>query len=144
MEKNAPSHHEIYELLGGQQGLQALAETFYDLMDSLPEAGPIRAMHPENLEKTKENFTLFICGWLGGPPLYKEKFGSVDLTSIHSPFDIDTEKKDMWLQCMQKTLEKHSLDATVRDYLLKRFQAPASKIVEFCQQRPAGLAIMRP
>jgi hypothetical protein len=38
-----------YELLGGDHAVRKLTADFYELMDTLPEAAPIRAMHKGDL-----------------------------------------------------------------------------------------------
>ena len=38
-----------YDLLGGEVGVRALVDRFYDLMDDLPEAREIRQLHPADL-----------------------------------------------------------------------------------------------
>src|SRR5690554_3690611 len=58
-----------YQLLGGEPGLRKLANTFYDIMDSLPEAAEIRAMHGGDLDEIKEKLFEYLSGWMGGPPL---------------------------------------------------------------------------
>ncbi|NWF64808.1 MAG: globin, partial [Chloroflexi bacterium] len=37
-----PETQSLYELLGGETGVRALVDRFYDLMDSSPEARDIR------------------------------------------------------------------------------------------------------
>ena len=135
MQKNAGNEKSAFELLGGVEGVRALADSFYDIMSSLPEAQRIREMHPKDIRPTCENFTLFLCGWLGGPALYKEKYGSLDLTGLHALLQINEADSDMWLLCMEQALEKQSLDKELQRALLKRFRVPAEKICNWCQQQ---------
>lgn len=135
MRRKVEVEKEIYILLGGVEGLRALAKCFYDIMKKLPEAENIRKMHPENLESTSENLALFLSGWLGGPPLYKEKFGSMNLTEIHSFLDINSEERDTWLKCMEKALDDLSIEDNLKSYLLQRLWTPADTIRRFCQQQ---------
>ena len=58
-----------YELLGGADGVRTLVERFYQLMDTLPEAARIRALHPADLHGSTDKLYKFLSGWLGGPPL---------------------------------------------------------------------------
>lgn len=41
---SAPTAPTPYELLGGDDGVRRLADHFYDLADSTPEAATIRAL----------------------------------------------------------------------------------------------------
>ena len=135
MEEKAKYGKDAFNMLGGVEGVRALANSFYDIMDDLPEARKIREMHPKDLGPTRENLTLFICGWLGGPSLYKEKYGSVNLTDLHALLDIKITERDIWLSCMEQALEKQPIENDLKKYLLARFRVPAGKISAFCQQQ---------
>lgn len=104
------SSRSPYELLGGEAGLLKLSEAFYDAMDRLPEAATIRAMHGPNLDAIKQRLFEFLSGWLGGPPLFRERHGTVCITSSHSPFAIGEAERDQWLLCMDHALQ--AVDAT--------------------------------
>ena len=78
-----------YQLLGGEEGVRKLAETFYDVMDELPEAETIRKMHGESLIDVKEKLFEYLSGWLGGPQHhYQQKYGTVCLTKPHKAYAI--------------------------------------------------------
>ena len=135
MEKKATHDATAFEMLGGVEGVRTLANCFYDIMSSMPEARRIREMHPKNLETTCENFTLFLCGWLGGPPLYKEKYGSLNLTGLHALLKINDTERDMWLSCMELAIEQQDIEDDLKKRLLERFRVPAEKIRNWCQQQ---------
>lgn len=144
MVQNEDYAGQAFTLLGGVNGVRMLANTFYDVMEELPGAQKIRAMHPEDLSETRENLTLFLCGWLGGPQLYRDKFGSANLANIHIHFDIDTEERDMWISCMDLALEKQPFEEKFKKYLLKRFKIPAERIRITCQQQLKGFPVVLP
>ena len=135
MERKTGYGKDIFNMLGGVEGVRALANCFYDIMGDLPEAQKIRDMHPENLGPTRENLTLFLCGWLGGPSLYKEKHGSINLTNHHALLPINIAEKEMWLTCMEQALDKQPIEDDLKIYLLKRFRIPAEKICAWCQKQ---------
>ena len=56
-----------YHILG-EDGIRHLTNTFYDIMDSLPEASGLRAMHAKDLSPMKEKLAEYLTGWMGGPP----------------------------------------------------------------------------
>ena len=93
-----------YQLLG-EQGIRRLTSTFYDIMDTLPEAAALRAMHAEDLSGMKEKLAEYLIGWMGGPPLYADKYGTVCMTTPHEHYHIGPEERDQWLLCMDKALE---------------------------------------
>ena len=94
-----------YQLLGGEPGVRALANAFYDAMDQLPEAAEIRAMHGSDLDGIKDKLFEFLSGWMGGPPLYFQRTGTICLTAPHKPFAINAAHRDQWLRCMERALE---------------------------------------
>ena len=53
-----------------------------------------------------DNASLNIClGWLGGPPLFEQKYGHPRLRARHLPFAIDEQMRDQWIHCMNKALD---------------------------------------
>ena len=94
-----------YQILG-EDGVRDLANAFYDAMDELPEAADIRAMHGAGLDEIKDKLADFLTGWMGGPPRYFEKHGTVCLTEPHKPYAIGPKERDQWLLCMNAALER--------------------------------------
>jgi hemoglobin len=92
-----------YQILG-EDGIRELTRVFYDLMDTLPEAAGLRAMHAEDLSPMKGKLAEYLIGWMGGPPRYAEKYGTVCMTTPHEPYHIGPEERDQWLLCMDKAL----------------------------------------
>ena len=86
----------IYDVLGGEEGVRRLADTFYDRMETLEEAAEIRAMHPDDLSESRQKFFDFLSGWLGGPPLYMQRRGHPMLRRRHFPFPIDASASAQW------------------------------------------------
>jgi hemoglobin len=104
----------FYETLGGEGGVRALVDRFYDLMDTLPEAKHIREMHPAELTGSREKLFMFLSGWLGGPNLFIEKFGHPRLRARHMPFPIDDVARDQWMLCMGRALDELCADEDAR------------------------------
>jgi hemoglobin len=119
------SEASLYEKLGGETGLRALVDRFYDLMESSPEAETIRAFHAKSLKQSREKLFMFLSGWSGGPQLYMEKFGHPRLRMRHLPFAIGSVERDQWLWCMNKALDESQLDPRVIQYLKNRFAETA-------------------
>jgi len=110
-----------YEMLGGDAGLRRLVDRFYGLMDEVPEYHGIRKLHPQDLAGSNEKLYLFLSGWLGGPPLYVEKFGHPMLRARHLPYSIGVSERDAWLACMLQAMEDTGVAEPLRDALLKAF-----------------------
>ena len=114
-----------YERLGGEQAVRKLVDRFYDLMDSLPEAGQIRALHPEDLTGSRDKLFKFLSGWLGGPPLYEAEYGHPRLRARHLPFPIGDAERDAWLRCMEQALAETEMDELLRSHLLQSLRNTA-------------------
>ena len=106
-----------YRQVGGEAALRRLVERFYALMDQLPQAQAIRAMHPADLTHSKEHLFMFLSGWLGGPPLYAERRGPPRLRRDHMAFTIDASARDAWMACMRQALAEVVEDAALRAQL---------------------------
>ncbi len=114
-----------FELLGGAQGVRRLVERFYQLMDTLPEAARIRALHPADLTGSTDKLYKFLSGWLGGPALYVQEFGHPMLRARHLPFPIEAADRDAWLLCMARALDEVELDPLARMQLDQAFYKTA-------------------
>lgn len=121
-----------YERMGGEASLRALVKRFYELMDTLPEAGPVRAMHPQHMAGSEEKLFMFLSGWLGGPPLFVEAFGHPRLRARHLPFAIDRAARDQWLLCMAHALNDTLPDQALRDALF----ASLSDLADHMRNQP--------
>jgi hemoglobin len=104
-----------YELIGREPGVKALAHAFYDAMDELEEVESVRKMHAANLDLIKEKLFEYLNGWLGGPHLYKDKYGTICLTEPHQPYPIGEEQSDQWIACWSRALEKVDAPAEFRE-----------------------------
>lgn len=111
----------LYELLGGETGVRALVDRFYDLMDSSPEAKDIRALHAASLKRSREKLFMFLSGWSGGPQLYIQEFGHPKLRMRHMPFAIGERERDQWLWCMERAIDAGNFHPSVIEHLKKRF-----------------------
>src|SRR5919112_3714681 len=114
-----------YDMLGGEAGVRRLADRFYDLMDTAPEAATIRALHATSLKASREKLRLFLTGWTGGPPLYVEQRGHPRLRMRHFPFSIGARERDEWLWCMDQALAEHAMPDALRAQLRERIHALA-------------------
>jgi len=119
----------IYELIGGDEGLQQLVKLFYDNMEELPEAKKILELHPKDLGSSREKFYMFLSGWMGGPDRYITAFGHPRLRARHLPFPIGTEERDQWLMCMKKALDDIEIDSMLREKLMMSFTQTANHMM---------------
>ncbi|CAM5185749.1 globin [Alishewanella longhuensis] len=95
-----------YQLMGGETAVRALANRFYDIMETAPEAKALYAIHPLPLDAIRQKFFEFLSGWLGGPALFEEKYGHPRLRARHMPFTVNEQLRDEWMFCMNKALDE--------------------------------------
>jgi hemoglobin len=107
--------------LGGEPGVHALVDRFYDLMDLEPAYAGIRAMHPSTLEGSREKLFWFLCGWLGGPDLYVQRHGHPRLRARHLPYAIGIKERDQWMACMIQALHEQQIDDSLAERLAESF-----------------------
>lgn len=119
-----------YQLLG-DDGIRRLAEAFYQIMDEAHEAVGIRRMHSEDLGEITEKLYEYLVGWMGGPPLYAKKYGTVCLTKPHEPYAIGPDERDQWLLCMDRALERIGASDEVK----KMLEEPMKRIARAVQNR---------
>ena len=110
-----------FELIGGEEPVRALVDSFYDHMDQDEAFKGIRDLHPADLADSREKLSLFLCGWLGGPQYYVEKHGHPRLRMRHAPFPIGESERDQWLSCMAIAMDQCSIEGELRTFLDARF-----------------------
>ena len=110
-----------YEKIGGDAAVARLCDRFYALMDSVPQFAELRAMHPEDLQSSRDKLYMFLSGWFGGPDLFVEKFGHPRLRARHLPFAIGVKERDQWVACMVLAMEEIGIEEEVRAKLLQNF-----------------------
>ncbi len=107
-----------YQLLGAADGVRALVERFYQLMDRSPQYAGLRKLHREDLSQTKELLFQFLSGWLGGPNLYFQGPGHRCVMSAHRNIAIGAEEAGQWLGCMNEALQEANLDKGIHDQII--------------------------
>ena len=125
-----------YQILG-EQGLRDLTSAFYDIMDTLPEAADVRAMHAQDLGPMKEKLADYLTGWMGGPPLYADKHGTVCMTEPHEPYHIGPRERDQWLLCMDKALEQIGAS----DELVEMLKVPMYRVADAVRNKDGVSAV---
>jgi len=117
-----------FRAAGGEAGLRALVDRFYDLMAARPSAQTIRAMHPADLTVSRDKLARFLCGWLNGPNRYQEKYGAISIPGAHAHLAIGTVERDAWLECMREALAAQPYPEDFKTYLLGELAKPAARV----------------
>ena len=101
--------------------MRSLVERFYDLMDLEPSFKALRDAHGSTLQDARNKLFWFLCGWLGGPEHYTERFGHPRLRMRHMPFSIGVLERDQWLACMDQAMTETDVDSVLRERLNASF-----------------------
>jgi len=129
----APAARSHFLRLGGTDAVARLVDAFYDAMDTLPQAGTIRAMHEVDLAQTRAILARYLGEWMGGPRLFTPKRGAPMLRRRHQRFAIDAAARDAWMLCMRQALAQVCADAALRAELDAAFW----KIADFMRNAPS-------
>jgi hemoglobin len=120
-EDAAPATLTPFEWMGGETKVQALVDRFYDLMDIEPGYAELRAVHGTTLDEARQKLFWFLCGWLGGPNHYIERFGHPRLRMRHMPFAIGIRERDQWVACMDQAMDETGVPPDLRTRLKESF-----------------------
>ncbi|MCQ4257683.1 group II truncated hemoglobin [Stutzerimonas stutzeri] len=115
---------------GGESGIARLVNDFYQIMDEHERANCVRRLYPEDLRAPRERLAAFLCGWLGGPRRYAERYGSINIPQFHTRWQVAEAEHDAWLECMALAIERQGYSADFADYLLAQLRVPAQRIVQ--------------
>jgi len=122
-----------FQRMGGETAVRALVDRFYDLMDLEPGFAELRALHPRSpdgsfdgsfdgsLDGSRDKLFWFLCGWLGGPPHYTDRFGHPMLRARHMPYSIGIKERDQWLACMSQAMTEQAVDTALAARLVESF-----------------------
>lgn len=105
--------------------MRALVDRFYDLMDLEPAYTALRQAHGPSLDEARDKLFWFLCGWLGGPNHYIERFGHPRLRARHLPFSIGIRERDEWVACMDQAMAEQGVDPVLHERLNQSFMQTA-------------------
>lgn len=121
----------LYEAIGGDDAVKKLCQRFYQLMDTMPEAARCRAIHPPDMSMSEEKLYDYLTGYLGGPPVYMEKYGHPMLRRRHMIAEIGEQERDEWLMCFKLAMEETIAHEKLREIIW----APIEKLAFHMQNK---------
>jgi hemoglobin len=110
-----------FAALGGEGAVRRLVDRFYDLMELEPHYAVIRRLHPTPMDGSRDKLFWFLCGWLGGPPYFEQRFGHPRLRARHLPFAIGIAERDAWMSCMRQAMNEEGVEPGLAQRLDEAF-----------------------
>ena len=110
-----------FSQIGGAPAVNQIVEEFFRRMEALPEARTVRAMHSDDLAKTKSVMKRYFSELLGGSMQFPESRGHPALRDRHAAFAIGPQERDAWMRCMREALEAAVPDESLRQHIEQRF-----------------------
>lgn len=117
-----------FQAAGGESGIRKLVDNFFDRMGSDERFAVIYAMHPDDKELSRDKLARFLCGWLGGPKLFSEKYGGISIPRAHEHLEIATPERDQWLSCMKESVAEQPFADEFKAYLMEQLFVPAEGV----------------
>lgn len=121
MHNEEPVARSAFDWIGGEAVIRSVVDRFYDLMALEPRYAELRAVHGSTLEDARDKLFWFLCGWMGGPQHYTERFGHPRLRARHLPFKVGILERDQWLACMDEAMADTQIDTELRTRLNASF-----------------------
>ena len=105
-----PAGRSPFERLGGEPGISAIVNAFYDLIETDPAYAELRKMHAEDLRPMRVALSGFLAGWTGGPRDWFEANPEKCMMSLHAPLLITQAAAQQWLSAMEAALQVVQVD----------------------------------
>ncbi|MGB5164364.1 MAG: group II truncated hemoglobin [Woeseiaceae bacterium] len=121
-----------FKAAGGETGIRHLVDEFFNRMGSDERFTIIFAMHPDDNDVSRDKLARFLCGWLGGPKLYNEKYGAIGIPRVHAHLAIASAERDQWLTCMSESVALQPFAADFKTYLMEQLYVPAEAVRRRC------------
>lgn len=125
-----------FRAAGGIEGLRRLVDDFFDRMGNDLRFRTIRDMHPDDNETSRDKLARFLCGWLGGPKRYQERYGAIGIPRVHAHLPIGAAERDQWLTCMAESVAEQPWDEDFKVYLMEQLYVPAEAVRRRCAGEP--------
>jgi len=107
----------LYDRLGGQDGIRAVVDDFYDRLEVDEELGPF--FEDADMERLRETQTDFLCEASGGPETYDA--APVREAHLHVPFTPDHIQRAVDL--LYESLEAFDVDEADADAVVEAVAA---------------------
>lgn len=110
----------------GAEGLKEIVERFYGKVFANEEISHLFQNDPQEIMVKQY---AFLTQFLGGPPLYNERFGHPKMRMRHMPHKITPRAKEVWLELMKEAINESAIDSNIKEPLYQCFPKLAEHMV---------------
>lgn len=118
-----------YDLVGGAEGVQAMVDRFYDLMEGDARFADLRALHARDLTPMRASLTGFLSGWLGGPRDWFTENPGKCMMSLHSPIAVTAKTASQWVEAMRIAMKDAAIEEDIAERIGEAFEGMAQGMV---------------
>lgn len=118
IQENSKNH---FDRIGGEAVILQLVTRFYDIMEQSPQTIEILELHPKDLRGARTKLYEFLVGWMGGPPVYVEKYGHPRLRMRHIHVAIGALERDQWMYCINTAMQELAIKSPLQEELQQAF-----------------------
>jgi hemoglobin len=104
----------LYQRLGGNPQLEAIADRLYWWMSQLPEAAHVHSLHKMEIAEVRARLVAFLSRFFDGPDQYRARYGEPMMRRRHMPIPIGPAERDAWMLCMRRSLQENIADDALR------------------------------
>jgi hemoglobin len=104
----------LYQRLGEDRGLQAIANSLYWWMERLSGAAHIHSLHRMDIDEVRTRLVAFLSRFLDGPDKYRGHQGEPMMRRRHMNITVGPAERDGWMLCMHKSLQENIHDVGLR------------------------------
>jgi len=121
----------MIDRIGGEGQVHLLVNTFYDLIETLPQGRTIMEMHQKGhgLSHVRPEQFEFLCGFFGGRRYYHERHGHMNLREIHAHVEIRMQDAEDWLAVMDRAMVETAVPDRERAEIMATFRRAALMLV---------------
>ena len=121
-----------YKAAGQLTGLSSLSAEFYRIMASQSQYQELFDLHSTDINLSIDKLAYFLSGWLGGPSIYKDKFGSINIPGAHKHLRVGDSLSSQWLGCMDSAIDIQEYSPEFKRYLKEQLRIPVQRIKQVC------------
>lgn len=117
----------IFARLGGEAGVRALVDAFYDIVERDEGAKPLLLLHLQGsgIAHSRDEQFNYLCGFFGGPQHYVMKHRHSRLREIHAHVPIGPMQRDLWLRCMRQAVDAQGMAPDLAALVMGHFAKAA-------------------